>query len=188
MLDHTHRLERLIEDLLSIAQLERGSFSINCSEFSVDDLVERVVQSTSRTVALIPGGPTAIALADACRVEQVLHNLIGNAEKYTPPDARISVEVATVDGEIVVTVADEGPGIAKEDQQVIFERFRRLGEQLTRSSGGTGLGLFIAHRLVEAMGGRIWVDSEPGHGAAFRFTLPMATARAELPSTSAVLT
>jgi PAS domain S-box-containing protein len=188
MLDHTHRLERLIEDLLSIAQLERGSFSINSSEFNVDDLVERVVQSTSRTVALIPGGPAAVALADACRVEQVLHNLIGNAEKYTPPDARIAVAVTMVGGEIVVTVADEGPGIAKEDQHVIFERFHRLGEQLTRSSGGTGLGLFIARRLVEAMGGRIWVDSEPGQGAEFRFTLPMAAARAALPSTSAVLT
>ena len=178
MLDQAHRLERLIEDLLSIAQLERGSFSISSGPFTVDELVERVVQTASRPVELMPAGPGAVAIGDGDRVEQVLHNLIRNAEKYSPPEARISVS-ATRDGdEVVFTVADDGPGIAKEDQEVIFERFQRLGAQLTRSSGGTGLGLYIARRLVEAMGGRIWVESEIGHGCRFRFTLPSAPAAA----------
>ena len=180
MLDQAHRLERLIEDLLSIAQLERGTFSIASGPFIVDELVERVVQTASRPVELMPAGPTAIAIGDGGRVEQVLHNLIRNAEKYTPSDTRISVAATRIDDEVVFTVADDGPGIAKEDQEVIFERFQRLGEQLTRSSGGTGLGLYIARRLVEAMGGRIWVDSELGQGARFCFTLPAASAPAGL--------
>jgi PAS domain S-box-containing protein len=180
MLDQAHRLERLIEDLLSIAQLERGSFTIKSGPFIVDELVERVVQTASRPVELMPAGPTAIAIGDGGRVEQVLHNLIRNAEKYSPLEARISVAAIRTGDTIVFTVADEGPGIAKEDQEVIFERFQRLGEQLTRSSGGTGLGLYIARRLVEAMGGRIWVESDVGQGCRFRFTLPAATAPAGL--------
>jgi PAS domain S-box-containing protein len=175
MLDQAHRLERLIEDLLSIAQLERGSFSIASGPFTVDELVERVVQTASRPIELVPAGPAAIAVGDGDRVEQVLHNLIRNAGKYSPPDARISVEATRTGDEILFTVADDGPGIAKEDQEVIFERFQRLGAQLTRSSGGTGLGLYIARRLVEAMGGRIWVESELGAGCRFRFTLPAET-------------
>jgi PAS domain S-box-containing protein len=174
MLDHAHRLERLIEDLLSISQIERGNFSINCAPVAMDELVERVVQTATRPIELVPGGPCAVANADAGRVEQVLHNLVRNAERYSAPDGRIAVSTAVVDDQVVITVADEGPGIAKEDQEVIFERFRRLGEELTRSSGGTGLGLYIARHLVEAMGGRIWVESEPGQGSRFRFTLPCA--------------
>ena len=177
MLDQAHRLERLIEDLLSIAQLERGSFSIASAPFTVDELVERVVQTASRPIELVPAGPAAIAIGDGDRVEQVLHNLIRNAEKYTPVDARISVEATRRGAEILFTVADDGPGIATEDQEVIFERFQRLGAQLTRSSGGTGLGLYIARRLVEAMGGRIWVESELGHGCRFHFTLPAEPAQ-----------
>ena len=174
MLDHAHRLERLIEDLLSISQIERGNFTVNCAPVVMDELVERVVQTASRPIELVPGGPCAIAQADAGRVEQVLHNLVRNAEKYSSPDGRIAVATAQVDDQVIVTVSDEGPGIAKEDQEIIFERFRRLGEELTRSSGGTGLGLYIARRLVEAMGGRIWVESDPGEGSRFRFTLPCA--------------
>jgi PAS domain S-box-containing protein len=180
MLDQAHRLERLIEDLLSIAQLERGTFSIKSDLLTVDDVIERVVQTASRPVELEPAGADAVVYADGGRVEQVLHNLICNAEKYSPANARISVTAAREGDEVVFTVADEGPGIAKEDQEVIFERFQRLGEQLTRSSGGTGLGLYIARRLVEAMGGRIWVESSLGEGSRFRFTLPAATADAGL--------
>ena len=120
MLDHAHRLERLIEDLLSISQIEQGDFSINCAPVAMDELVERVVQTAGRPIELVPGGPSAVAQADTGRVEQVLHNLVRNAEKYSSPDGRISVATTVVDDQIVVTVSDEGPGIAKEDQEVIF--------------------------------------------------------------------
>jgi PAS domain S-box-containing protein len=173
MLDHAQRLERLVEDLLSIGLIERGDFSIDSAPFAMNNLAERVAQTAARPVQLDFDGEPAMVYADLCRAEQVLHNLVGNAEKYSPPDARISISITRDDDAVVVTVADEGPGIAKEDQEIIFERFRRLGER-RHGSGGTGLGLYIARRLVEAMGGRLWVESEPGAGSRFRFSLPLA--------------
>lgn len=174
MLDHAHRLERLIEDLLSIAQLERGTFSIEHDHMHVDEVIDRVTQTSSRPLEVSHAGPDAVFFADGGRVEQVLHNLVRNAEKYSPPGSPIAI-AARVDGnEVEIAVTDEGPGIAEEDQEIIFERFRRLGPSLTRSSGGTGLGLYIARRLVEAMGGRIWVESTVGEGSRFVFTLPTA--------------
>jgi PAS domain S-box-containing protein len=175
MLDQAHRLERLIEDLLSIAQIERGTFSVESGPVLVDEVIERVAQISTRPLELECGGADAVAHADPGRLEQVLHNLVRNAEKYSPADGRITVSVAMGAGEVEIVVADEGPGIAREDQEVIFERFRRLGSHLTRASGGAGLGLYIARRLVDAMGGRIWVESEPGTGAHFHVALPSET-------------
>jgi signal transduction histidine kinase len=174
MLDHASRLERLIDDLLSIAQLERGTFSIQSGQVVLGELIDRVAQTTSRPLDVEPLGPDTLAHADPGRVEQVLHNLVCNAEKYSPPGSRIGVSAQRAGTEVIVAVTDEGPGIAEEDREIIFERFRRLGRELTRSSGGTGLGLYIARRLVEAMGGHIWVESNPGCGSRFCFTLPTA--------------
>jgi PAS domain S-box-containing protein len=178
MLEQAHRLEHLIEDLLSISRIERGSFSVESGPVLVDEVIERVAAVSQRPIEVTLGGPDAVAHADAGRLEQVLANLVRNAEKYSPSEGRILVSVAHRPGEIEITVTDEGPGIAKEDHEVIFERFRQLGPHLTRSSGGAGLGLYIAKRLVEAMGGRIWVESELGHGARFRVAL-----RSEITST-----
>jgi PAS domain S-box-containing protein len=172
MLDQVRRLERLIDDLMSISQLDRGSFAISSGPVGVDEVITRVAQASGREVAVRPAGAQAVAYADAGRVEQVLHNLVANAEKYSGPESPIAVSAELSDAEVVITVADEGPGIAPEHREVIFERFRRLGPGGAVSASGTGLGLYIARRLVEAMGGRIWVDSEPGRGARFRFTLP----------------
>jgi PAS domain S-box-containing protein len=174
MLDQTRRLERLVEDLLSISQIDGGTFTVHAAPVGVDDVIERVTDAASRPVSVEWGGAQVVAYADAGRVEQVLHNLVGNAEKYAGPDGAISVTADVVGDEVVVSVADDGPGIAPEHQELIFERFRRLGPGAARSASGTGLGLYIARRLVEAMGGHIWVESEPGRGARFRFTLPTA--------------
>jgi signal transduction histidine kinase len=107
----------------------------------------------------------------------VLLNLVQNAEKYTPLGTAIVVSALQTAEEVVVTVTDDGPGIAAEHREVIFDRFRRVGSS---SVMGSGLGLYIARRLVEAMGGRIWVESEVGQGCRFRFTLPAASAPAGL--------
>lgn len=173
MLDQVRRLERLVQDLLSVSQLERGSFTIDQRPVRLHDVIGRVVHAASSRVAALPGDEDAIARADADRVEQVLHNLVCNAEKYTPAEAAIAVSAAVVGGEVVVTVADQGPGIAVEDREVIFERFQRLANG-SGPAAGSGLGLYVARRLVEAMAGRIWVDGEPGSGARFHFTLPLA--------------
>jgi signal transduction histidine kinase len=99
-------------------------------------------------------------------------NLVGNAIKFTD-SGEIAIEVAAANSTFQIAVADTGPGIALEDQQLVFEEFRQLDSSSTRTKGGTGLGLAISKRIVELHGGRIWVESELGRGSTFRFTLPV---------------
>jgi signal transduction histidine kinase len=112
-------------------------------------------------------------LVDRDRIVQVLVNLLENALAVTPEGGRISMEAVDEDGHVEVSVRDTGPGIPAEDQERIFERFWR-GEQTSSRPGGSGLGLAIARGIVEGHGGWIRVVSEPGRGATFRFTLPLA--------------
>ncbi len=124
---------------------------------------------------LAPDLPTVIG--DEQRIAQVLMNLVGNAIKFSD---RGVVEIRAVQeaDSIRVDVADEGPGIAPEDQARIFAEFHQGDDAITRQKGGTGLGLSISKRIVELHGGRLWVTSTPGHGATFSFTLPLQPAPA----------
>jgi len=112
---------------------------------------------------------------DERRIRQVIFNLLSNAVKFTPPGGRVELKSAPLDGEVLVSVTDTGPGIAAEDQERIFEEFQQT-EAGAGQREGTGLGLALSKRLVELHGGRIWVDSEPGEGSAFVFTLPSRAA------------
>jgi signal transduction histidine kinase len=105
----------------------------------------------------------------------VIFNLLSNAVKFTPPGGRVELKSARLDGEVRISVTDTGPGIAAEDQERIFEEFQQT-EAGAGQREGTGLGLALSKRLVESHGGRIWVDSEPGEGSAFVFTLPSRAA------------
>ena len=111
-------------------------------------------------------------VADERKVRQVLLNLLSNAVKFTPDGGRIHVRVALQHGEVAVAVTDTGVGIAPEDQAVVFEEFRQVGNDQTRKGEGTGLGLALVKRLVELHGGTIRVESEVGQGSTFTFTLP----------------
>jgi signal transduction histidine kinase len=113
---------------------------------------------------------------DERRITQVLLNLVGNAIKFTEV-GEVRVKVSTADGAFRVTVSDTGPGIAPADQEKIFEEFHQVDSSSTRKKGGTGLGLSIAKRIVEMHGGRIWVESSPGKGSTFWFTLPVRVER-----------
>jgi signal transduction histidine kinase len=110
---------------------------------------------------------------DERRITQVLMNLVGNAIKFTEAGG-VAIQARVEDQHLVIAVADTGPGIAPEDQKRIFEEFQQVDTSSTRKKGGTGLGLAIARRIVELHGGRIWVDSAPGQGSTFHFTLPLA--------------
>jgi signal transduction histidine kinase len=111
--------------------------------------------------------------ADERRIRQVVFNLLSNAVKFTPQGGRVDVSTAHVDGEVQIAVHDTGPGIAAEDQERIFEEFQQAHGGNGERPEGTGLGLALSRRLVELHGGRIWVESEPGQGSTFTFTLPV---------------
>jgi signal transduction histidine kinase len=114
--------------------------------------------------------------ADRDRVVQVVVNLLSNAVKFSEPGVgRVTVGLVTGEGAVRVDVSDNGPGIAPDDQRVIFEKFRQGGDTRTNRPAGTGLGLPISREIVDRLGGRLWVESTPGKGATFSFTLPMAT-------------
>ena len=112
--------------------------------------------------------------ADAERVHQVLFNLLDNAVRFTPSGGRVRVTASRSNGSVDVAVADTGPGIAPEHLPRLFDRFYRVDTARSREEGGTGIGLAIARSVVEAHGGRIWAESEPGKGSTFTFELPVA--------------
>src|SRR5262249_17377377 len=109
---------------------------------------------------------------DGRRLSQVLLNLVGNAIKFTDK-GEVVIKAAAANGTFTVAVCDTGPGIAAADQAKIFEEFQQADSSITRKKGGTGLGLSIAKRIIEMHGGRIWVESEPGKGSTFYFTVPV---------------
>ena len=115
----------------------------------------------------------AEVVGDERKVKQVVLNLLSNAVKFTPEGGRISLKARRTDGLVEIAVTDTGIGIAPEDQAAVFEEFRQVGSDERRKQEGTGLGLTLAKKFVELHGGRIWVESAPGRGSAFTFTVPI---------------
>jgi PAS domain S-box-containing protein len=177
MLMQSQRLERLIEDLLEVTRLETGAGLVDSTAIDAIDLVRQVVdrftsEDPARVVTVIVPSHAVYCRGDWMRTDQVLANLLSNALRYSPPHEPVEVRVVPQGREVVFEVRDSGPGIPIDEQPRIFERFHRGGHYLTREQGGAGLGLYLAKRLVEAMGGRIWVSSRLGHGSMFSFALP----------------
>jgi PAS domain S-box-containing protein len=178
MLRQADRLERLIMDLLDVSQMESGTLVVEVRPVEVTSLVSEQVaefreQNPRRRIDLATASGQVLARADAFRIQQVVANLVSNALKYSPPESPVEVSVATVGKEATVSVTDHGPGILLPDPDRVFDRFYRA-EPAGRKVGGTGLGLYIARQLVEAMGGRLWLVSRPGAGSTFSFSLPRA--------------
>ncbi|HJQ20111.1 MAG TPA: HAMP domain-containing sensor histidine kinase [Gemmatimonadaceae bacterium] len=172
-LDQTHRLT---SDLLDITRLETGNLALEREAVVAGVLLNEIAEGlgpiarerglTLQTAAI---SDACVAHVDSARMRQVISNLIGNAIKFTPPGGRIVLRASRVGKDVQFEVADSGPGIAKDDQPHLFDRFW----QARKTDGrGVGLGLTIAKQIVEAHGGRIWVESEPGRGSRFLFTVP----------------
>jgi signal transduction histidine kinase/AmiR/NasT family two-component response regulator len=170
------RMVRLVSDLLDAARLEDGRMTLSLEPCAAGELVAEAIDAFE-----IPAAQKAITLTaqvacdapvlcDRARVHQVLANLLGNAVKFTPRGGAITVRAA-LDGAARFTIADTGPGVAPEQVPHVFDRYWQAPEAAPQ---GTGLGLHIARGLVELHGGRIWVESRPGAGSAFCFTLPLA--------------
>ncbi|MEO6033637.1 MAG: ATP-binding protein [Verrucomicrobiota bacterium] len=177
--NHTNRLTYLIEDLLTISKLESGKIILNRQIAELFPAVEKVIRdlqtrASERNVTLRNEVPAEIvANADFNRLEQVLWNLIDNAIKYGQANGTVTVGAsASGTNGIEVWVEDDGVGIPEEAKGRIFERFYRLDKARSREQGGTGLGLAIVKHVVLSHGVEVWVESAPGQGARFHFTLP----------------
>jgi two-component system phosphate regulon sensor histidine kinase PhoR len=180
--DHAARLGRLTDDLLKLARIEAGKLEVQYQPVSVAELVEGCAATTlfkasQRNIALNLSYPPELPAVrgDAGLLREVLQNLLDNAVQYTSPGGRVDLSAATRDHEAVITVADTGIGIPLADQERIFERFYRVDAARSREVGGTGLGLSIAKHIVEAHGGRLWVESTVGAGSQFHFSIPLAS-------------
>jgi signal transduction histidine kinase len=138
--------------------------------------VESLATAKKLAFKVVVPGDLPQAKGDERRITQVLLNLAGNAIKFTEA-GEVRVEVSVLGGNFLVSVADTGLGIAVADQQRIFEEFKQAEGSSTWNKGGTGLGLSISKRIIELQGGRIWVESSPGQGSTFRFTLPVRVER-----------
>ncbi len=180
ILDHSRRLARLTDDLLKLSKMDAERLELEIRRLSVSQFVESCIETTQRSAAE-KGLRISVNVretvpdiaADRRLLAEVLQNLLDNAIQYTPRGGQIMVSASADGGEVTFTVLDTGIGIPRADQARIFERFYRVDVARSREVGGTGLGLSIAKHLVEAHGGRIWVESEVGQGSQFHFTVPV---------------
>ncbi|MDQ3915876.1 MAG: PAS domain-containing sensor histidine kinase [Actinomycetota bacterium] len=173
----SERLERLVMNLLLVSQIEAGALPPgHADELALGDVVRRVSGKVDagHRLRVVEEADGLVVRGDAERLEQVVEHVLDNAVKFGGPDGLVTVAIARDHGYARVSVSDEGPGIARGDQERIFDRFVRLGHVLTRSTQGPGVGLFIAKRALEVMGGDVWVESEPGRGATFHIQVPLA--------------
>lgn len=173
--EESDRLAGMIENLLDATRLQSGGLSIKRSDVSLPELAQRLakrmqIQTNRHQITIDFPEQFPIILADETRLEQVLSNLIGNAIKYAP-GGPITISGQVQRDSVMICVSDTGPGIAPEDIPHIFDRFYRAPE-MARNTKGAGLGLYLARAIVEAHGGRIWVDTAPGQGVRFCFSLP----------------
>jgi two-component system phosphate regulon sensor histidine kinase PhoR len=180
ILEHSRRLARLTEDLLRLSQMDADQLALEIRGVSVSQLIESCYETAQRragekelVLSLNVASQMPDVAADNRRLQEVLQNLLDNAIQYTLPGGKIVLSAEIRNDEVIFTVADTGIGIPQADQPRIFERFYRVDVARSREAGGTGLGLSIAKHLVEAHGGRIWVESEFGAGSKFHFSVPV---------------
>jgi signal transduction histidine kinase/DNA-binding response OmpR family regulator len=182
-----HLLE-LLNDILDLSKIEAGQMVLNRSEFAVRECLEYCLSMVreralkQRILLSLEVNPEVALLdADRLRFRQVVLNLLSNAVKFTPDGGRVDVRASIRDQDLVVEVADTGPGVAAEDHQRIFDAFQQ-GAQRSEQTEGTGLGLTLSKRILELHGGRIWVESEPGQGSTFGVALPTGSVEPALTS------
>ncbi len=176
----TARLERIVDDLLKVAEIEAGSLKLNQDDVHLDEVLSHLLsdyeaQAQQKGIALAFNLPPKMPVihADRDKLTLAMHNLVGNALKYTPSGGRVAVNVDMTDGRLVFEVRDTGIGIAKDEQQKVFEKFYRANDRRVGEIVGTGLGLAIARDVVRLHGGDITLDSDLDKGSTFTLTIPV---------------
>ena len=177
--DSGQHLLSLINDILDLSKIEAGRMELELTDFDLPAAIDNALtlireRAGRRGIALHQSVDPRLSQirADERKVKQVLLNLLSNAVKFTPEGGRIDVRARLADGSIEIAVTDTGIGITAEDQDTVFEEFRQVGTS-DKKAEGTGLGLALCRKFVELHGGRIRVESDPGHGSTFAFTLPL---------------
>jgi PAS domain S-box-containing protein len=175
--EEADRLAALIDNLLDASRLQSGALRLSMSEVALDHLASRLAekfktQTNQHEINVDFAEDFPVIIGDEARLTQVLSNLLSNAIKYSPGGGQVILKGTASPSQVVVSVADQGPGIDEPDLPRVFDRFYRANSDLTRRVKGTGLGLYLARSVVEAHGGRIWVETWPGKGTRFSFSLP----------------
>jgi signal transduction histidine kinase len=180
ILSSGRHLLSLINDILDLSKIEAGHMELELTRFdmpsALDNALVLIRERASRhgvRLEKVVDEQLADFFGDERKIKQVLVNLLSNAVKFTPEGGKIQVRAAVDNGALKISVRDTGVGIAPQDQDIIFEEFRQVGSDYTQKREGTGLGLTLTRKFVEMHGGKIWVDSEPGKGSTFTFTLPI---------------
>jgi len=188
---NAERLSLLIEDLLTISELESGRVRLKLRAVALKSVTAKVLndlkaRAEAKQMQLIDQAPALNLMADTDRLEQVFSNLVDNAIKYGRTQGRVIINAKPADnGMIEISVQDDGPGIPAEAIERVFERFYRVDKARSREQGGTGLGLSIVKHIVQSHGGRVWARSDLGKGANFYFTLPAQQGTESLAATTA---
>jgi signal transduction histidine kinase len=165
----------MVDDLLDASRLQAGGLNLNRGDVSLPILAKKVaekfsMQTNQHTIVADFPENFPVILADETRIEQVIINLVSNALKYAPK-GEIKISGAVRPEQVIICVSDEGPGIEVQDMPHVFDRFYR-STKAVKQTKGAGLGLYLARAIVEAHGGRIWVDPKPDSGARICFSLP----------------
>lgn len=173
--DHLADLTELLEDLLDVSRRQPGEPDPDAVIFDLGKLVLEVVSlfadtHPDRLVETTVSLRRPAVCASPKSIQRVVRNLLVNAMSYSPPGASVNVQVFEVNGELRVSIGDQGPGMDPEDEERLFRRYSRAAS----TGKGSGLGLYVCRRLVELEGGRIWVDSQPGQGSTVTFAIPKA--------------
>jgi PAS domain S-box-containing protein len=179
MRDQAARLNRLITEVLNLASLESGDLGLHLEPLSVIPVVDQAIEEmAARGTGRFrkPFAPVMpLVMADRDRLIEVLVSLFDNADKYSPPEAEVQIQIRPTETEVLLSVLDSGPGLPIGDLERVFDKFYRAEAGDSQLAYGYGLGLYICRRLVEAQGGRIWATNRPGGGASISFALPVTT-------------
>ena len=172
--------QQQVQPVLRLARLDAGQEVVELVDCDIRRVTQSVIadltpaldeRNQSVRVTVAPDAETI--RADGAKLHDALRNMVANASTYSPVDTTIHIEAVRLSGHVTITVSDEGPGIPDADLSRVFERFYRVDKSRARDPGGTGLGLAIVKHIVEVHGGRVWVESEPGRGSTFGFTIPL---------------
>lgn len=185
MQQNIERLSVFIDDILDVARIQAGKLDLNIIKTQLGDIIYEIVSfykpvfdKNKIRLILLNSTPPPLISVDPSKIRQVITNIIGNALKFTSPNGEVAIGYETQQSLLKVSISDTGPGIPKEHSESIFKRFKKVPTRYGPDGGktkGTGLGLSICKGIIEAHGGKIWVESIPDKGSTFYFTVPIAT-------------